>query len=150
MDIRRLQREQGRGPSVSSTAFTRRQHGPGTVMVVNVTPADTDANLDASLREDIRALGALLGQSLAGHSGPGLLDLVEQVRAAVREHPDAATAIIDSLDLHDATMMARAFSIYFDLANVAEQVQRARDVRATRRAEGSVGVCRAREIGVIK
>ncbi len=113
-------------------------------MVVNVTPADTDANLDASLREDIRALGALLGQSLAGHSGPGLLDLVEQVRAAVREHPDAATAIIDSLDLHDATMMARAFSIYFDLANVAEQVQRARDVRATRRAEGSLLVRTAR------
>lgn len=106
---------------------------------------------DASLREDIRRLGAMLGTSLSAHGGPGLLEVVERVRAAVREDPDAATSIIDGLSLHDATMTARAFSIYFDLANVAEQVQRARDVRAARRAEGSLLVRtahRAREHGV--
>jgi len=97
-----------------------------------------EATPDAALREDIRRLGAMLGQSLAHHGGTQLLDLVERVRAAVRDDPAAASRIIDDLDLHEATLMARAFSIYFDLANVAEQVQRARDVRARRRAEGSL------------
>jgi len=83
---------------------------------------------DAALREDIRALGVLLGQSLAHHGGPGLLEAVERIRAAVRDDPAEASRIIDDLGLDEATMIARAFSIYFDLANVAEQVQRARDV----------------------
>ena len=93
---------------------------------------------DAALREDIRTLGGLLGQSLAQHDGPALLDAVEGIRAAVRDDPAAASRLIDGLGLHEVTMIARAFSIYFDLANVAEQVQRARDVRARRRAEGSL------------
>ena len=93
---------------------------------------------DAALREDIRTLGNLLGQSLAQHGGPELLEAVERIRAAVRDDPAEATRIIDQIDLHEATLIARAFSIYFDLANVAEQVQRARDVRARRRTEGSL------------
>lgn len=97
-----------------------------------------DITTDAALREDIRRLGAMLGQSLVTHGGAGLLDLVERVRAAVRDDPAEASRIIDDLDLHEATLIARAFSIYFDLANVAEQVQRARDVRSRRRAEGSL------------
>ncbi|MFM7211388.1 MAG: phosphoenolpyruvate carboxylase, partial [Actinomycetota bacterium] len=95
-------------------------------------------DVDASLRDDIRALGTLLGQSLSQHGGVALLDTVERIRAAVRDDPAEARAIIDRLDLHEATMIARAFSIYFDVANVAEQVQRARDVRARRRADGSL------------
>ena len=110
------------------------QHALGTVLLVT-TP---EAAPDAALREDIRHLGVILGQSLAHHGGAELLDLVERVRAAVRDDPGAASRIIDGLDLHEATLMARAFSIYFDLANVAEQVQRARDVRARRRSEGSL------------
>ena len=68
-------------------------------MDVNTTPADASGDLNAALREDIRRLGAMLGQSLTEHAGPGLLDVVERVRAAVREDPDAATPIIDGLDL---------------------------------------------------
>jgi len=105
---------------------------------VTVTPTDAIADLDAALREDIRRLGGLLGQSLVGHEGAWLLDLVEQVRSAVREDPAAATPIIDGLDLRQATLLARAFSIYFDLANVAEQVQRSREVQAIRRTDGSL------------
>ena len=98
----------------------------------------TTPDPDASLREDIRTLGALLGESLVQHGGRQLLDTVESIRAAVRDDPAEASAIIDQLDLEQATLIARAFSIYFDLANVAEQVQRARDVRAHRRADGSL------------
>ena len=98
----------------------------------------TTPDPDASLREDIRTLGSLLGESLVQHGGRELLDTVESIRAAVRDDPAEASTIIDRLDLEQATMIARAFSIYFDLANVAEQVQRARDVRARRRADGSL------------
>lgn len=108
------------------------------VLPVTVTPPDAIADLDAALRDDIRRLGILLGQALVRHEGQPLLDLVESVRRAVREDPDGATHLVDGLDLSTATLLARAFSIYFDLANVAEQVQRARDVNARRRQEGSL------------
>jgi phosphoenolpyruvate carboxylase len=94
--------------------------------------------LDSSLREDIRRLGSLLGQALVRHEGQPMLDLVEDVRRAVREDPEAATRLVDSLDIGQTTLLARAFSIYFDLANVAEQVQRARDVDVRRLREGSL------------
>ena len=42
-------------------------------------------NDDAELRADVRKLGDLLGQTLVRQEGPGLLDLVESVRKAVRE-----------------------------------------------------------------
>ena len=61
---------------------------------------------DAALREDIRTLGNLLGQSLAQHGGPVLLEAVERIRAAVRDDPAEATRIIDQIDLHEATRTA--------------------------------------------
>ena len=95
-------------------------------------PAPPEAT-DVLLREDIRRLGALLGETIVRHEGPALLELVESVRVGTREDPGAAAALIEGLDLETATRLARAFSIYFDLANVAEQVQRARDIQARRR-----------------
>ena len=44
---------------------------------------------DAALREDIRTLGTLLGQSLAQHDGPALLDAVTAV--ALQAQPVDAT-----------------------------------------------------------
>ena len=88
---------------------------------------------DARLRAHIRLLGDLLGQTLVRQVGPRLLDQVEEVRLAVRTDPARATAVLDSADLDTATNLARSFSIYFDLANVAEQVERALDTRDDRR-----------------
>lgn len=89
---------------------------------------------DARLRRHIRQLGELLGQTLVRQEGQELLDLVEAVRQEVRDDPARATARLDGTDLVTATRLARSFSIYFDLANVAEQVERALDVAASRRA----------------
>jgi phosphoenolpyruvate carboxylase len=88
---------------------------------------------DARLRAHIRLLGDLLGQTLVRQEGPGLLEQVEEVRLAVRSDPARAATVLDSADLGSATKLARSFSIYFDLANVAEQVERAHDARDERR-----------------
>lgn len=94
---------------------------------------DTPGSGDARLRAHIRLLGDLLGQTLARQEGPGLLDHVEAVRLAVRTDPHTAAELLDAADLDTATNLARSFSIYFDLANVAEQVERAHDTRFDRR-----------------
>ena len=89
------------------------------------SPAD-----DAPLRADIRRLGELLGQTLVRQEGEGLLAQVEQVRRTARTDLQRTVALLSQADLPTAIQLARAFSAYFHLANVAEQVHRGRDLRA--------------------
>ncbi len=96
-----------------------------------MTAADLEGS-DARLRADIRDLGTLLGRTLARHEGQDVLDLVEQVRLLSRDDAAAAARLLGSVDLHAANRLARAFSVYFDLANVAEQVERSRGVTRAR------------------
>ena len=93
---------------------------------------------DAALRSDIRMLGELLGETLVRHHGTELLDLVERVRAATRTPDAAVEAALADLDLDRATALARAFSTYFNLANIAEQVHRGRALAQERRDTGGV------------
>ncbi len=95
---------------------------------------------DADLRADVRRLGDLLGQTLVRQEGPELLALVEQVRKAVREGD--GVELLASLSLEDSVQLARAFSAYFYLTNVAEQVHRSR-VIADSRVEGGSWIARA-------
>ncbi len=91
---------------------------------------------DAALRADIRRLGTLLGHTLVRQEGQALLDLVEDVRAQVRNDPSAAAARLSAVDVGTGTKLARAFSTYFHLANVTEQVHRARELRRVRAVHG--------------
>ncbi|MBM0229273.1 MULTISPECIES: phosphoenolpyruvate carboxylase [Micromonospora] len=91
---------------------------------------------DAALRADIRRLGTLLGQTLARQEGRPLLDLVEEIRAQVRSDAPAAAQRLGGLDVTTGTKLARAFSTYFHLANITEQVHRARDLRRRRAVQG--------------
>ncbi|MEV4757405.1 phosphoenolpyruvate carboxylase [Micromonospora sp. NPDC049559] len=91
---------------------------------------------DAALRADIRRLGTLLGQTLARQEGPPLLDLVEEIRALVRSDAGAAAVRLAAMDVTTGTKLARAFSTYFHLANITEQVHRARDLRRRRATHG--------------
>ncbi|MFN2608335.1 MAG: phosphoenolpyruvate carboxylase, partial [Acidimicrobiales bacterium] len=93
---------------------------------------------DAALRADIRLLGRLLGESLVRHEGADLLGVVERVRSltkAARGGDTRAAASLDEVvsgaDLETATSLVRAYSAYFHLANIAEQVHR-RDELAVR------------------
>ena len=94
-------------------------------------PTQPLANDDALLRSDVRKLGDLLGQSLVRQEGQELLDLVESVRK------DGGTELLENLSVEDSVQLVRAFSTYFHLANVAEQVHRARVLAETRAAGGS-------------
>jgi phosphoenolpyruvate carboxylase len=92
---------------------------------------------DAALRADIRRLGTLLGQALVRQEGQDLLDLVEEVRALVRSGPPEAVAHrLSGLDVATGIKLGRAFATYFHLANITEQVHRARELRAARAERG--------------
>ncbi|HET9945295.1 MAG TPA: phosphoenolpyruvate carboxylase [Actinomycetes bacterium] len=91
----------------------------------------------AALRADVRRLGNLLGESLVRQEGPELLALVEQVRRLARDgSSDDLAALLESVDTDTAARLVRAFGTYFHLANVTEQVHRAREMRAERVAKG--------------
>ena len=95
---------------------------------------------DLELRSDVRRLGDLLGQSLVRQESPELLELVERVRKSVREGSGAKA--LEGLTNEEEIQLVRAFSTYFHLANVAEQVHRARQL-AAERAEGGSWLSRA-------
>ncbi|MGW0533540.1 phosphoenolpyruvate carboxylase [Streptomyces sp. NPDC003032] len=92
----------------------------------------------SELRADIRRLGDLLGETLVRQEGPELLELVEKVRRLTREDGEAAAKLLGGTELETAAKLVRAFSTYFHLANVTEQVHRGRELRARRAAEGGL------------
>ena len=92
-------------------------------------------NRDESLRAEVRRLGDLLGQTLVRQEGQELLDLVESVRKAVRE--GTGGEVLKDLSVDDSIQLVRAFSTYFHLANVAEQVNRVRIISESREINGS-------------
>jgi phosphoenolpyruvate carboxylase len=86
----------------------------------------TMQNAAANLRADVRRLGELLGETLVRQEGQALFDLVESVRLAVREDSPLGANILEKVDVNESIKLVRAFSTYFHLANIAEQVHRAR------------------------
>ena len=94
---------------------------------------------DAALRADIRRLGHQLGNTLVRQYGPQLLDTVERVRSLSRDlrsldSGDSVTRrlaeLFDNTDQAEANLLVRAFTVYFHLANVAEQVHRIEDLNS--------------------
>ena len=96
-----------------------------------------DPDKAAPLRADIRLLGNMLGETLVRQEGRHLLDLVEQVRALTKRQRAAEqrgevdvaameelSEIIADLDLSTTISLVRSFTVFFYLANVAEQTHR--------------------------
>ncbi|NJP46232.1 phosphoenolpyruvate carboxylase [Actinacidiphila epipremni] len=102
------------------------------------TAPDSSTASSSALRADIRRLGDLLGGTLVRQEGQDLLDLVEKVRALTRSDGEAAASLLGGTDLETAAKLVRAFSTYFHLANVTEQVHRGRELRSKRAAEGGL------------
>ena len=96
-----------------------------------------EADPDAALRRDVRLLGDLLGLVLVEQGGQELLDVEERIRRLARAARAGAArepllAAVRALDLDRQAAVLRAFGLYFQLVNVAEQVHR---VRRRREAE---------------
>ncbi|WP_027460903.1 phosphoenolpyruvate carboxylase [Deinococcus murrayi] len=84
-----------------------------------------------ALNHDVNLLGRTLGQVLKEQEGEAFFDLVERVRALVREvragGDDAELhALLGSLDASTAANLVRAFGWYFQLVNLAEEYERVR------------------------
>jgi phosphoenolpyruvate carboxylase len=90
---------------------------------------------NANLRNDVRRLADLLGQTLARQEGEKLLSLVESVRLGVREGQQ--DQILNQLTDSQTISLVRAFSNFFNLANVAEQVDRSKVLAAEHKSGGS-------------
>ena len=90
---------------------------------------------NTSLRNDVRKLADLLGQTLARQEGEELLSLVEAVRLSVREGKQ--DEVLGKLTDAQTVSLVRAFSNYFNLANVAEQVDRTKVLAEQRKTIGS-------------
>ena len=97
---------------------------------------DEEHGSDAALREDIRELGDLLGATLREQGGRELYETVERVRSlakAARAGDEAASQelerVLYQLPPDQVTPVARAFSQFLNLANIAEQHHRVRRSR---------------------
>ncbi|WP_299087169.1 phosphoenolpyruvate carboxylase [uncultured Microbacterium sp.] len=98
---------------------------------------DAEQELPEQMRADVRMLGSLLGRVLRESGSPGLYDDVERLRQATiaaytDDSPEAferAASIAESFSVERADEVARAFTAYFHLVNLAEEHQRVRVLR---------------------
>ncbi len=93
---------------------------------------------DLPLREDIRLLGRLLGETVRAQEGEDVFELVEKIRRlSIRFHRDEDLAarrelehVLDSLPAQQTSQIVRAFSYFSHLANIAEDQHHIRRARA--------------------
>ena len=120
-------------------------------------PTKTKHDLDLPLREDIRYLGRVLGDTIREQAGPKVFELVERIRQSAiryRREQDGRSLgtlekTIGALGQDDATNVVRAFSYFHHLANVAEDVhhdrlRRAHEAHRAPPVAGSLAYARAR------
>jgi phosphoenolpyruvate carboxylase len=88
---------------------------------------------DQALRDDVRTLGAMLGDLIREQSGDELYEFVENARLrAIRrregnEKPGEELAeLVGGLEANEALQVIRSFSTYFQMVNTAEKVHRIR------------------------
>ncbi|WP_303760090.1 phosphoenolpyruvate carboxylase [Alcanivorax jadensis] len=105
-----------------------------------------DNSVNTPLRDDVRLLGDLLGQCLRQQAGEDLYQTIETIRkASVATRGDEGAALSSLRDLlsplDDDTLLevARAFSQFLNLSNIAEQHHRERLHRQHQRYPGDPG-----------
>src|SRR5713101_1911767 len=93
---------------------------------------------DLPLRDDIRLLGRILGDTVREQSGEAVFDTVEHIRqnsVSFRRNEDVAArreleATLNSLPPTEALQIIRAFGFFSHLANIAEDQHHIRRTRA--------------------
>ena len=100
---------------------------------------------DARLRDDIRLLGRILGDTVRDQEGADVFDLVERIRqTSIRFHRDddkparrELEIILDGMSTAETVRIVRAFSYFSHLANIAEDQNNIRQMRARSSAGGA-------------
>jgi phosphoenolpyruvate carboxylase len=93
---------------------------------------------DLPLRDDIRLLGRILGDTIRSQEGEHVFEIVEQIRrTSIRFHRDEdeaarheLEAILNGLSRDQSIQIIRAFSYFSHLANIAEDQHHIRRTRA--------------------
>lgn len=99
------------------------------------------ATTEDQLSADIHLLGDVLGRVIRRQAGINLFDLEERIRALAKTRrmdgsqaiDDYLSQLVDGLSLKQAEDMARAFTTYFELINLAEENHRIRVLRERER-----------------
>ncbi|AAM40069.1 phosphoenolpyruvate carboxylase [Xanthomonas campestris] len=98
------------------------------------------ATPDVPLRDDVRRLGALVGDLLAEQVSADFLEEIERIRttAIARRESDTPPAgllsLLEGREPRAAEALVRAFSTYFQVVNIAERVHRIRRRRDYQRS----------------
>src|SRR5271154_316830 len=123
--------------------------GAQSTRLAELTAGTENPTKEIPLRRDVRSLGILLGRVLVEQEGEAFFDVVEQLRRLLIQHREApasaassekipdgdslmarARDIVSRLSIEDAHRVSKAFSIYFELTNLAETNHRKRRRRA--------------------
>jgi phosphoenolpyruvate carboxylase len=104
---------------------------------MNSSESQSSSDPHAPLRDDVRLLGGLLGDTLRHQAGQDLFDKVELIRKLAKQARDGdktagqeLNRVLESLEDHELSPVARAFTQFLNLANIAEQYHRVRRRRA--------------------
>lgn len=95
-------------------------------------------NDDSKLKDNIKNLGDILGQVIEEQMGRECFNLVESIRQLSKEARDPDSTIdytvlayeIEQLNDGQLNLLSRAFGQFLNLANIAESLQEARDIRS--------------------
>src|SRR4051794_22188170 len=106
---------------------------------------------DARLREEIRLLGRILGDTVRDQEGVDVFDLVERIRqTSIRFHRDEDRVarrelelMLDSMSTAETVRIVRAYSYFSHLANIAEDHNNIRQMRAQNSADNVGALARA-------
>jgi phosphoenolpyruvate carboxylase len=106
---------------------------------------DDNAAKDARLRDDIRLLGRILGDTVRDQEGAAVFDLVERIRqTSLRFHRDndeparrELETILDGMSAQETVLIVRAFSYFSHLANIAEDQNQIRQRRMEQTGDAS-------------
>ncbi len=122
-----------------------------------LAPLSNISSKDLPLREDIRLLGRILGDTLREQEGVETFELIENIRRAsvhfrkTQDERDRAhvAKILDDLSTADTLSVVRAFSFFAQLSNIAEDLHHNRRRRAHLKAgsppqEGSLQLALSR------
>src|SRR5205085_8522282 len=122
---------------VSSQIVSPQAMPSETEIRANRTDDSQSLEAEARLREDIRLLGRILGDTVRDQEGADVFDLVERIRqTSIRFHRDEdrlarqeLETILDSMSTSETVRIVRAFSYFSHLANIAEDQNNIRQMR---------------------